>query len=139
VQLFTWNGRDDAGNRVPPGSYRIGVTSTGFGLDENSNRLSVFAEDWITVCQQLACNWKVGDADGSGIYTISDAVYLISFVFAGGPAPVPHPVGSGDADCSNTVTISDQVYLINFVFSGGPAPGNPDRFPPADCACEDYQ
>jgi len=61
-----------------------------------------------------------GDADGSGTVTISDAVYLINYIFSGGPAP--NPLLSGDADCSGAVTISDAVYLINYIFSGGPAP-----------------
>ncbi len=61
-----------------------------------------------------------GDADDSESVTISDAVYLISYIFAGGPAP--NPLISGDADCSGTVTISDAVYLISYIFAGGPAP-----------------
>ncbi len=61
-----------------------------------------------------------GDADGSNIVTISDAVFLINYIFSGGPAP--NPLASGDADCSGTVNISDAVYLINYIFSGGAAP-----------------
>ncbi len=61
-----------------------------------------------------------GDADFNGIVTISDAVYLINYIFSGGPAP--NPLLSGDADCNAIVTISDAVYLTNFIFSGGPAP-----------------
>ncbi len=61
-----------------------------------------------------------GDADGTAIVTISDAVYLIGYIFGGGPAP--SPLASGDVDCSGIVTISDVVYLINYIFGGGPAP-----------------
>ena len=61
-----------------------------------------------------------GDADGSGHVTISDAVYLISYIFSGGPAPAP--LLAGDADGSEIVSISDVVYLINYIFQGGPAP-----------------
>ena len=61
-----------------------------------------------------------GDADGSGAVTVSDVVYLINFIFAGGSAP--RPLLSGDADCSGFITISDAVYLIGFIFSGGAAP-----------------
>ncbi len=61
-----------------------------------------------------------GDADGSGTVTISDAVYLINYIFAGGPAP--SPLESGDADCSGSLTISDAVLLINYIFAGGVAP-----------------
>jgi len=61
-----------------------------------------------------------GDADASGAVSISDAVYLINYIFAGGPAPGPLP--AGDPDCTGAVSISDAVYLINYVFAGGPAP-----------------
>ncbi len=61
-----------------------------------------------------------GDADGSSSVSISDVVFLINYIFAGGPPP--EPLMSGDADCSGSVTISDAVYLINFIFAGGPAP-----------------
>ncbi len=77
------------------------------------------------------CDWKVGDADGSGHYSISDAVYLINYIFAGGPPPTPHPRGSGDSDCSSQVSISDAVYLINYIFAGGPPPA-------VNCDCREY-
>ena len=60
-----------------------------------------------------------GDADGSSAVTISDVVYLINYIFAGGPAPVG---SGGDPDCSGNTNISDAVLLINFIFAGGPAP-----------------
>lgn len=61
-----------------------------------------------------------GDADGNAIVNISDAVYLIAYIFGGGPAPVP--LLAGDADCNSIVNISDAVYLIAYIFGGGPAP-----------------
>ncbi len=61
-----------------------------------------------------------GDANGSELVTISDAVYLINYIFSGGPAP--EPLDSGDADCSSLINISDVVYLINYIFSGGAVP-----------------
>jgi hypothetical protein len=74
--------------------------------------------------------WAYGDANGSGgdpAVDIDDIVFLINFVFGGGPAP--NPMISGDANCSGTwdkgdvpIDIDDIVYLINYVFSGGPAP-----------------
>lgn len=77
------------------------------------------------------CTWLVGDADGNGLRTISDAVYLVNYIFVGGAAPTPSPIGSGDADCSGFVSISDAVYLISFIFGGGPVPG-------LGCDCGDY-
>lgn len=66
------------------------------------------------------CIPTCGDADGTEFVTISDAVFLINYIFAGGPAP--NPLLNGDADCNSLVTISDAVYLINFIFAGGLAP-----------------
>ncbi len=70
-----------------------------------------------------ASSYVPGDADGSGIVTISDAVFLINYIFGGGPAP--NPLAAGDADCSGIVSISDAVYIINYIFGGGPAPCSP--------------
>ena len=61
-----------------------------------------------------------GDADGSGVITISDAVFIITYIFAGGLPPFP--LSSADVDCNSIITISDAVYLIQYIFSSGPAP-----------------
>jgi hypothetical protein len=61
-----------------------------------------------------------GDANASGSVNISDAVYLIAYIFSGGAAP--NPLAAGDANCSGSVNISDAVYLIAYIFSGGPQP-----------------
>jgi hypothetical protein len=67
-----------------------------------------------------ACQMICGDADGNDIVNISDAVYLISYIFGGGPAPDPLP--AGDCDCNEIVNISDAVYLIAYIFGGGSEP-----------------
>lgn len=86
-------------------------------FDGSYNGGTVTAGDvFVTKMNALIC----GDADGNGIVTISDVVYLINHVFSGGPAP--YPLLSGDANCSGTLNISDAVYLINYIFSGGAAP-----------------
>jgi hypothetical protein len=61
-----------------------------------------------------------GDADGSGYVNIDDAVFLLHFMFSGGPAP--SPMFLGDNDCSGEVDIDDVVYLIEYIFAGGPVP-----------------
>jgi hypothetical protein len=65
-------------------------------------------------------SYVCGDADANEIVNISDAVYLIAYIFGGGSAPDPYP--AGDADCNGIVNISDAVYLIAYIFGGGPAP-----------------
>ena len=65
-------------------------------------------------------NYICGDADGEGTVNISDAVFLVNYIFADGAAP--SPLASGDADCDQEIDIADVVYLVNYIFAGGPAP-----------------
>ncbi len=67
-----------------------------------------------------------GDADNDGLVNISDAVYMVKYIFEGGPLPVPVPE-TGDADGSCALSIGDAVYLINYVYASGP--------PPPICTC----
>jgi hypothetical protein len=66
------------------------------------------------------CDWECGDANGDGDISVGDVVFLISYIFRGGSAPVP--VEAGDANCDDDVNTGDAVYLISLVFRGGPAP-----------------
>lgn len=73
------------------------------------------------------CDWIPGDADGNDIYNISDAVYLIAFIFGGGLPPQPVQL-AGDFDCNGIVNISDVVSIIAYIFGGAPPPW---------CTCND--
>ncbi len=65
--------------------------------------------------------YTAGDANGSSNVDIDDPVFLINYIFAGGPAP--DPMEAGDAtDCVGIIDIDDVVYLITYIFAGGPAP-----------------
>ena len=61
--------------------------------------------------QQSFATYICGDANGDASIDISDAVFLIAYIFAGGPAP--NPLLAGDANCDLAVDISDAVYLIS--------------------------
>ncbi|NIP42478.1 MAG: hypothetical protein GWO41_08430 [candidate division Zixibacteria bacterium] len=69
-----------------------------------------------------------GDANEDGSVNVSDAVYIINFVFVGGNAPFPYFVADSNCDCS--VNVSDAVSIINFVFVGGDAPCQGPTCPP---------
>jgi len=62
-----------------------------------------------------------GDANADKNLTVSDAIYLINYLFKGGPAPVIYE--TGDCNCDTQVNVSDVIYLINYLFKGGPPPG----------------
>ncbi len=118
-EQIKWQVIAGGGTNGASANYRLsgtaGQTAVGGGSSANYGLNQGFWQTFATG-QQYVC----GDADGNGIITISDAVYLISYIFGGGPAPVP--VLAGDADCNGIITISDAVYLINYIFGGGPAP-----------------
>jgi len=61
-----------------------------------------------------------GDATGDGTISVADAVYVINYVFKGGPAPPTDE--AGDANCDYTINVADAVCIINYVFKGGPEP-----------------
>ncbi len=68
-----------------------------------------------------------GDSDGNRTINISDAVYLIAYIFSHGTAPGPCECsgtgsGLGDADGNGTVNISDAVFLIAYIFAHGDPP-----------------
>jgi len=61
-----------------------------------------------------------GDADADGVINSADVVYLINYLFKGGPAPMP--LEAGDVNCDEIINSADVVYLINYLFKGGPPP-----------------
>ncbi|MCK4385625.1 MAG: hypothetical protein KAW52_05105 [candidate division Zixibacteria bacterium] len=64
-----------------------------------------------------------GDTNRDRIINVIDIVYLINYLFIGGPSPLIFD--SGDVNDDNQVNVVDIVYLINYLFGGGP--------PPAEC------
>ncbi len=70
-----------------------------------------------TIWQSFMC----GDANGDRTVNIGDAVYVINYIFKGGPQPTPLK-DAGDANCDHAVNVGDAVYVINYIFKGGPAP-----------------
>jgi hypothetical protein len=59
---------------------------------------------------------KCGDATSDGMVTVSDVVFLVSYLFKGGPEPWLY-YSDANGDCQ--VTVSDVVYLVNYLFKGG--------------------
>lgn len=72
-----------------------------------------------------------GDSNSDGSVDIDDAVYLINYIFSGGPPTEPYK--SGDVDCNDLVDIDDVVWLIAYIFSGGNDPCDTDGDEVPDC------
>ncbi len=63
------------------------------------------------------------DGDPTDEVTISDLVYLVDYMFSGGPAPTC--TKEADINGSLTIDVSDLVYLVDYMFTGG--------YPPLPC------
>lgn len=108
---------------------------TSFAVTLNANRESLESivdksKKWFSdeIIEDML--YTCGDANSDGSINVSDAVYIINYVFVGGAQP--EPIESADANCDISVNVSDAVYIINFVFVGGNPPcdtngdGDPD-------------
>jgi hypothetical protein len=66
--------------------------------------------------------YLTGDVTGDTKINGADIVYLINYLYVGGPSPTPLLLG--DVDCDSLVNSADVSYLINYLFQGGPKPCN---------------
>ncbi len=94
-----------------PNGITLGVDGGAYDFEVVS-----FRDGYVTVQ-----GMEIGDANGDGFTNVADIVFLVSYVFKGGPAP--DPIGLGDVNCDGGVNVADAVYMVNYVFKGGPAPG----------------
>gem|GEM_PF-3238785 len=127
----TWSSGDtlfycfDLAN-LPPST--LGVTNVLAALADGSldirfqdDTMVDFLEMSVTLCCAGCCDIP-GDVndDGSGP-DIADLVYLVAYMFGGGPAPPCLEQADINGDGSGP-DIADLVYLVNFMFGGGPPP-----------------
>jgi hypothetical protein len=75
---------------------------------------------FLPLCDTIY-SFSRGDCNNDGVINSADAVYLISYLFVDGPAPIP-VLQIGDLNCDGIVNIADVVYLINYLFVNGPPP-----------------
>jgi hypothetical protein len=59
-----------------------------------------------------------GDIWTDNRVTVGDAVFLVNYLFRGGPAP--GVMDHADVDGSGLIDLADAIYLVNFLFREGP-------------------
>jgi len=88
---------------------------------EGTMYVTVSKHNYLPSQQQVnVTGYMIGDANGDRMIDITDIVYLMNYLFVGGPAP--ETLATGDANCDGVVDDADVVYLINYLFTGGPLP-----------------
>ncbi|MFH2056890.1 MAG: dockerin type I domain-containing protein [bacterium] len=83
-----------------------------------------FSRGWIVIGDPAVC----GDVNTDGAANVTDAVYLIQYIFAGGPPP--ETSACADVNTDGFVNITDVIYLIQFVFADGTPPCDPENWGP---------
>jgi len=102
-------------------SVTFGSQATDISTGRCPNGAGVFVAMTPSFAQRNNCSATFcSDANNDRSVDVADVVYLVSYIFSGGPAP--KPLAAGDADCSGDIDIADCVYLINYIFSVGPQP-----------------
>ncbi|MFH2055677.1 MAG: C25 family cysteine peptidase [bacterium] len=113
---------------TPTSQMRLKVVASDAGSDATVE--AAFDDFKVTLFQCIG-PYICGDADSDEIINIADVVHVVSYIFAGGPPPLPMP--SGDVNCDGTVNVVDAVYLVAYIFGGGPAPADPNGDGVQDC------
>ena len=72
--------------------------------------------------------FRRGDVSADAAVNISDAIYVLTWLFPGGPPPPC--MESAETNNDGAVDLSDAIYLLEFLFQGGPPPPEPG---PHDC------
>jgi len=108
-------------------SLTLGQTVVGFSTNDT---ISTGLGFWH-ILGGLAQEYMCGDANSDGSKNISDAMYILNYVFIEGDPP--NPIEIADVNCDDKVNISDAYYIVNYAFSGGTAPCDTDGDEVPDC------
>jgi hypothetical protein len=134
-QFYGWRNGDDAISLSPGRDAVLSIVLTpqtagtaDFSLVmwNNGSESMLATEDHKAILPTLSGGqitvlpYLTGDPNHDGVISSADLVYLINYLFVGGPEPIPY--ASGDATCEGVVNVADVVYLINYLFVGGPPP-----------------
>lgn len=122
---FVWDGSDGTGEQVPSGDYRIAIVDSSLyqSITTGAPANVVTKEEWVHhEYNPNPPTYIPGDCNNDGVVNAADVVFLINYMFKGGPAPTPVCIGNVNDD--GVVNSADIVYLINYLFKSGPAPHN---------------
>lgn len=147
---MSWTRKDIIGQRFGPTGVRVGTpfrfnttqatveSGATYRMDAAANDNGLLAVTWVKSTSINGSDFQhelylefmdlyragfydAGDADGNMQINISDVVFLIKYIFAGGYAPYTECMGDVNGD--EMVNVSDVVALVNYIFAGGQIAG----------------
>jgi hypothetical protein len=122
---------DTAGLRADPVILRDGnrgrvVISHGTSLqDDPKGAVAAEIISWLMAKATGSGGpvFRRGDSNADGTLNITDGIYVLNYLFLGGPEPPCQE--SANANDDATLNITDGIYILNYLFLGGPQPASP--------------
>jgi len=108
---------DGFGGESESNNFRIPVSSGG---QPSPAGISESASWGMKAGFVYASHVNRGDVNADGVINVADIVYLVNFLYRGGPAPCP--MEAGDLNCDGIVNVADIVFLVNYLYRGGSPP-----------------
>lgn len=102
-----------------PGEYQVRLT-----VSDTSGNVSTGLRKLTVESGKVERRFRRGDANGSDGVDLSDAIFILGFLFLGEPTRLDCE-DSADANDSGVLDLSDSIYLLSHLFLGGPPPGEP--------------
>jgi hypothetical protein len=106
------------------------ATSTNYILDGTLDQTAIgFSQnDTYTLnsgfWQVFEPGYLCGDANNDGDVNVSDAIWIVNFIFISGPEP--DPWAAGEVNCDGSLNVSDVIWIANYVFGTGSNPCDSD-------------
>lgn len=103
------------------GTYTVTLTVTNTGGSDAS-----ICTGCITVTDPPpppAVDFVRGDTNQDGGIDITDPIFMLTYLFASGPAGCLLALDGND---DNTVDLADAIYLLTYLFGSGPDPASPN-------------
>jgi hypothetical protein len=119
--------RNDAPWPEPWRGYSVELTAWGEAAVDNDRgelwRRSAVRGGTPGTLPGVAAAFTRGDIDQNGRLQITDAVFLLTYLFLNGSAPAC--LDAADVDDDARVTVGDAVYVLGYLFINGPPPHDP--------------
>jgi len=107
-------------NAEPEDSYSVGIRIDGSMEILMAENAPVPPPGGSDIISYGCLPYLRGDLDQDNETTLGDVLFLVSYLYKGGPAP--DPIELGDVNRNDLVDLGDLLYLIAYLYKGGSPP-----------------
>ncbi|MCK4403706.1 MAG: hypothetical protein KAW02_01325 [candidate division Zixibacteria bacterium] len=91
-----------------------------FAVDDGRDSTDTGVVEITVLPYDVPPSGMLGDVTGDTLVELADVVFILNYLFKGGPPPNPPAAGDVNGDCF--IGLSDIIWLINYLFRSGPPP-----------------